>query len=124
MVRKTKVILGLAMALASASGCYSSEFTQTGQYAVQLRDPSAVQVMSTRPDGSYREVGIITCSGTKFETALQRGREEAAAHGCDAVSIIGEALESGRGVPGSAYGMTRDNLRLSCLIHNAQVASQ
>ena len=126
MLRKTKTILGLAMALgmATTGGCYTSDFTQTGQYAAQLRDPSAVQVMTARPAGGYREVGLITCSGTKLETALARGREEAASHGCDAVVLIGEALESGRGVPGSAYGMTRDNLRLSCLVRTAEVASQ
>jgi hypothetical protein len=110
--------------LLTLAGCYSSAFTQTAQFGGQARDPSAVQVMSAAPASGYREVGIITANGSKFETALESARLEAGSHGCDVIVVLGEALESGRGVPGSAYGMTRDNLRCSCLVHTTEAVTR
>jgi hypothetical protein len=115
---RTMSVVCLAVGLL-AGGCYSTAFTQTAQYPVQERTPDAVQVMTSKPASGYREVGIISANGSSFEAALERARGEAATHGCEVVAVIGETVESGKGVPGSAYGMTRNDLRCSCLVRLA-----
>jgi hypothetical protein len=98
-------------------GCYSAGFVRTGEFTPQMKSAETVQVMTTKPtDASLREVGIVTASGAGFEGALKRAKDEAGKQGCDVLAVLSEAVESGPGTPGSAYGMTRNHLRCSCLV--------
>jgi hypothetical protein len=116
------IVLGI---VALSSGCYSSGFSATAQYSGAPRSEDSVKVMTARPNApELREVGIITAQGAGFEGALKRAKQEAAQHGCDALVVLSEAVESGRGVPGSAYGMTRNDLRCSCLVSSPERAAR
>jgi hypothetical protein len=120
-MRKLTMVLGLGLSL--AAGCYAGNFTQTASYPATPRAVASVQVMTARPnDASFREVGIITAQGAGFEGALARAKDQAAQHGCEAIVVLSEAVESGRNVPGSAYGMTRNDLRCSCMVRGTAVA--
>jgi hypothetical protein len=115
------LMLGLAMLM---SGCYSADFVQTSTYGAQARSKESVQVLTQPPAAKFHEVGIITASGAGFTGALERAKAQAGSHGCDALVVLSEAVEAGRNTPGSAFGMTRNHLRCSCLIHAPQAAAE
>jgi hypothetical protein len=116
----------LAMCFASlvlVTGCYGSDFTATsGAYASAPKDADSVKVSSDHPDPEqYTEVGLVTGTGASFEGALQRLRESAGENGCDVVYILGEAIQSGPGTPGAAYGMSKSHLRAACFKQTREV---
>ncbi len=116
---RMKIILGIAFAspLLLLTGCYGADFTETGAgYTPRPRAPESVQISSERPGPGYREVGLLTGSGGSFEGAVKRIKEEAGDRGCDVVTILGEAIQSGYGTPGAAYGMTKNHVRAACYV--------
>jgi hypothetical protein len=116
-MKRKNALIPLLGGLALMSGCYSSGFVRTGEFTPQVRAAESVRVETSKPtDSSLREVGIVTASGAGFEGALARARNEAGKQGCDVLAVLSEAVESGPGTPGSAYGMTRNHLRCSCLV--------
>ena len=68
------------------------------------------------PGHDFKEVGLLTGTGGSFEGAIKRIKEEAGQRGCDLVYIVGEAIQSGYGTPGAAYGMTKIHVRATCYV--------
>lgn len=105
------------LALPLLGGCYGSDFTPTApNFSPTPRSEANVRIVTGRPGSEYVEVGLLTASGASYEGALARVKEEAATQGCEVVLVLGESLQSGAGTPGSAYGMTKSNLRASCFV--------
>lgn len=105
-----------ALALLALSACYGSSFNASGTapewYQPEHRDVSTVKLLTVRPESSeYVEVGLVSASGSGTDAAIVRAKEEAAYQGCDALFLLGEAVE-----PHGMYGATRNHLRASCLV--------
>lgn len=116
-----RVQLVISSSLLALSACYTSSFQASGTapdwYQPTHRDAATVKLLTVQPDPDlYVEVGLVSASGAGTDGAIARAKEEAAYQGCDALFLLGEAVESGSGTPGSAYGMTRNHLRASCLV--------
>jgi hypothetical protein len=105
------------------AACYGAEFTPTGTpYTPHAEFPEMVKVTTEHPAPGFVEVGLLSGSGASFEGALKRIKEEAAEQGCEVVLILGEAIQSGYGTPGAAYGMTKNHVRAACFVELSTTA--
>jgi hypothetical protein len=85
----------LVVFLASLVGCASVDVTKTSQGYFAPTDPNLVEVLKTRPEKSFVELGTITVTGFKSkETAKMHNaiREKAAPLGANAIILTEEGL--------------------------------
>ncbi len=119
---KLKLVFAFATLLSplALAGCYGADFTPTGGggFTPVARAPEEVQVRSERPGPSYVEIGLLTGTGGSFEGAIKRIKQEAGDRGCEVVVVVGEAIQSGYGTPGAAYGMSKNHVRAVCYAAN------
>ena len=102
-------------------GCYRTGYIPTtANYVATPRDAASVRITSEHPGPEYAEVGLLSGSGPSFEGAIKRIKDEAGARGCDVVYLLGEAIQSGYGTPGGAYGATQSHIRAACFVAAAR----
>jgi len=76
-------------------GCASVDVTKTSQGFFAATDPNLVEVLKTRPEKSFTELGTITVTGfSAKETAKMHNaiREKAAPLGANAIILTEEGL--------------------------------
>jgi hypothetical protein len=96
-------ILAVLFMFVGLVGCTNVDVTKTGKGIEKPTDPNNVEVLMTKPDKSYIELGTVTANGFDVsDTASMHNalRANAAPLGADAVIII----SSGQ-IPGSFGSM-------------------
>lgn len=100
---KFKIIIS-TIAISALSACANVDVTKTSQGYFSATDPNTIDVLKTRPEKVYTELGTITVSGfSASETAKMHNaiREKAAPLGANAVILTEEGLIS------RTFGMDR-----------------
>jgi hypothetical protein len=85
----------LTIVVFASVGCASVDVTKTAQGSFSPTDPNRVEVLKTRPERAFQELGTITVSGfSSSETAKMHNaiREKAAPLGANAVILTEEGL--------------------------------
>jgi hypothetical protein len=91
---KLKTISALLVA-ASLVGCAVVDVTKTAKGFHDKTDPNAVEILKTRPERSYEELGTVTASQfNPIETAKMHNaiRSKSAALGANAVILTEEGI--------------------------------
>ena len=94
MIAKPRLAL-LAAMLLFLYGCANVDITKTSTGFHDRTDPNTIEILKTRPDKAYEELGTITVTGFKSsETAKMHNaiRAKAAALGANAVVLTEEGL--------------------------------
>ncbi|MGE0108873.1 MAG: hypothetical protein AB7S81_03800 [Bdellovibrionales bacterium] len=92
---KKLLILGTALILAA---CANVDITKTSSGFYDPTDPNLVEILKTRPERSYEELGTLTVTGfDSAETAKMHNaiRAKAAPLGSNAVIITEEGMVPG-----------------------------
>jgi hypothetical protein len=97
--------LPILMGAVLLCGCAHVDVTKTGKGFYDPTNPADVEILKTRPDQHYEELGTVTVTGfdadesAKMHNAI---REKAAALGANAVILTEEGM-----VPAGFGGMKR-----------------
>ena len=92
---KVKYIV-VFLLLSAFVGCASVDVTKTAKGFYDRTDPNEIEILKTRPDKSYQELGTVTALGfvptdsAKMHNAV---RTKAAELGATAVILIDEGME-------------------------------
>lgn len=85
----------IAICAITLTGCASVDITKTAQGHFGATDANTVEILKTRPDKAYTELGTITVTGfSASDTAKMHNaiREKAAPLGATAVILTDEGL--------------------------------
>jgi len=97
------------VALAFLSACAHVDVTKTSKGFYDPTNASDVEILKTRPDRHYEELGTVTVTGFKPEEAAKMHnavREKAAALGANAVILTEEGMvQDGWGLKRWATGV-------------------
>jgi hypothetical protein len=91
MLRKSLQILGLVI----LTGCASVDITKTSSGYSEPTDPNKVEILKTRPEQTFTELGTLTVTGfdssdvAKMHNAI---RQKAAPLGANAVIVTEEGM--------------------------------
>ncbi|MBE0544653.1 MAG: hypothetical protein IH623_25210 [Verrucomicrobia bacterium] len=94
---KLKHIAAILVAV-SVVGCASVDVTKTAKGYHDKTDPNEVEILKTRPERSYEELGTVTATGfVPAETAKMHNaiRTKSAALGANAVILTEEGIIPG-----------------------------
>jgi hypothetical protein len=94
-MKKITVLLSLASCIACFSGCASVDVTKTASGFYDPTDPNKLDILKTRPDRKYVELGTVTVTGFESnETAKMHNaiRAKAAPLGATAVILTEEGM--------------------------------
>jgi hypothetical protein len=96
MITKTFVLLvALTAATVCFTGCQSVDITKTAKGFHAPTNPNEVEILMTRPDKAYEELGTINATGfLPSETAKMHNalRAKAAPLGANAVVVTGSGM--------------------------------
>jgi hypothetical protein len=98
MNTKILVLLVALLATVCLSGCRSVDITKTGKGFHAPTNPNDVEILMTRPDRAYDELGTINATGfPASETAKMHNalRAKAAPLGANAVIVTGSGMLPG-----------------------------
>jgi type IV pilus biogenesis protein CpaD/CtpE len=88
------ILICAAMAL-FLSGCSSVDMIRTSSSIYPVTDPNTINILKTKPDEKYIELGSVTTTGfsASQEASMHESiRAKASALGADAVIITSEGL--------------------------------
>ena len=88
-------LIGIALIAASLVGCAVVDVTKTAKGTYDKSDPNEVQILKTRPERSYEELGTVTASQfNPLDTAKMHNaiRAKSAALGANAVILTEEGI--------------------------------
>jgi|APCry1669189101_1035198.scaffolds.fasta_scaffold98859_1 hypothetical protein len=87
--------IAVAILVASFVGCASVDVTKTGKGFYNQTNPNEVEILKTRPERSYVELGTVTATGfTPADTAKMHNaiRSKSAALGANAAILTEEGM--------------------------------
>lgn len=91
-----KILLGtLFVGLVALGGCASVDITKTGSGYYEPTNPNTIEILKTRPESKYMELGTLTVTGFKSSDVAKMHnaiRNKAAPLGSDAVIITEEGM--------------------------------
>lgn len=94
-MKKTATLALILIASVVFTGCATVDVTKTAAGYYSPTDPNRVEILKTRPDRSYTELGTVTVTGfssrdiAKMHNAV---RAKAAPLGANAVVLIDEGM--------------------------------
>lgn len=95
MSTKTFTLIVSMVALICLTGCQSVDVTKTSKGFVAPTNPNNIEILMTRPDRPYEELGTINATGFQpSETAKMHNalRAKAAPLGANAVIVTGSGM--------------------------------
>ena len=94
--------IALILVVASLVGCVTVDVTKTAKGFYDRTNPNEIEILKTRPERSYAELGTVTATGfAPSETAKMHNaiRSKSAALGANAVILTEEGI-----IPGGLGG--------------------
>jgi hypothetical protein len=95
MIKKTFLLIITFTAFICATGCQTVDITKTSKGYHAPTNPNEVEILMTRPDRAYEELGTINATGFQpSETAKMHNdlRSKAAPLGANAVVVTGSGM--------------------------------